>query len=102
MNAIRMLAAAAALVACGCGGSQAHIIPGFGDSGVVFAKQAGNRPAATAATGLDSQEARIVSKTYRDSLARKEEKPKEEPYIMVTPQMQPMGQPLLPSVPRER
>jgi hypothetical protein len=102
MNAKRTIVAVGMLLALGCAGRKAHIVPGYGESSDVFAKQAGNRQPAKAATGLDSQEARIVSTTYRQSLAPKETKPKEEPYIIVAPPTQQAMQPLAPSVPKER
>jgi hypothetical protein len=52
--------------------------------------------------GLDSQEAAIISETYRTSLAPKDAKPKDEPILIVAPPSRDAPAKLMPSVPQER
>ncbi len=57
---------------------------------------------ARATTGLDSQEAAIVSDSYRKSLAPKDAKTTDQPVLYVAPPSRDYAQPLAPSVPKER
>lgn len=57
-----------------------------------------------AVKGLDAQEAGIVARSYRESLAPKDARPREEPQVLIM--KQPTGRggpaaPLAPSVPRD-
>jgi len=104
-HSLKLLAALALGAAAGCA-ARAHITPTHGQSSrAVFARQA--PPVAEVAgpvSGLDSQEASIVSDTYRASLSPKDAPPKEDPYLMVAPPPRTSGRAMLPppSVPRER
>jgi hypothetical protein len=97
--------AVVSLVVVGCAGKP-HLIDEYGTSyHAAFAVQADARPLgpAQAAAGLDSQDAAIITQTYRASLAPQEAKPKDQPILIVTPPS-PQGpaQKLAPSVPQER
>jgi len=102
-----MKLAIAALVAftVACGG-RAHLEPGYSRSyrGQFAAQEArppGAKPA-TAAPGLDAQEASIIANSYRKSLSPKEERQYgAEPILVVAPPQRAAGHPLLPSVPKE-
>jgi hypothetical protein len=99
----RWMLVAALLAVSAC--SQRHLTKDFGSSfHEAFQAQAAPRPGgpARAAGGLDSQEAAIVSQTYRTSLAPKDAKPKDQPVLIVAPPSQGGAQKLAPSVPQER
>jgi hypothetical protein len=90
----------------GCG-ARAHITPTQGESySAAFAQQAPRPPKiAGPVRGLDSQEAAIISSSYRRSLAPKAAEAKEEPILLVAPPSQQpggYGMKLAPSVPSER
>lgn len=94
----------AAVGIAGCGGRKQHLIEGKGTSYyAAFDGQAVRREhgPATPVAGLDSQEAAIVSQSYRTRLAPKETKPVDQPILMVAP-THGAAQPLAPSVPKER
>jgi hypothetical protein len=95
----------AALAGPGCGWRKQHIVPGYGSScDRAFAAQAVPRKGgpAQAAAGLDSQEAAIVSQTYRTGLSPKDVKPKDQPILLVAPPSRDGAPKLAPSVPQER
>ena len=98
----RWILAVVVLAALACGGRQ-HLQEGYGSSyHSAFDVQANPRPEpARATTGLDSQEAAIVSQTYRASLAPQDTKPKDQPILIVAPPTPGMPK-LPPSVPPER
>ena len=87
--------------ATGCGWRKQHLTADYGRSYAnAFAVQrvTSERAApAAAVTGLDSQEAAIISDTYRASLAPKGVAVTEQPVLMIAPQ-RPAGRPA-PSVP---
>jgi hypothetical protein len=92
-----------ALAAPAC--SERHLNKDFGSSyRAAFEAQAPPRPGGPArpATGLDAQEASIVTQTYRTSLAPKDTKPRDQPVLIVAPPAQGGAQKLAPSVPQER
>lgn len=103
----RGLLAAALIAGAGCVGPQ-HLGDGVGRSTrMAFDRQAVRPPSeacAVAVTGLDSQEAAIISDAYRRSLAPKGAAVEEEPVLFVAPQpANAMNRPLPPpSVPQER
>jgi hypothetical protein len=89
----------------GCGGRKQHLIEGYGSSyDPLFASQRVGKPSApaVAVTGLDSQEAAIISDDYRQSLAPKGHKVGEEPVVLVAPPSKERPIPLAPSVPKEK
>jgi hypothetical protein len=103
MTSHRILVAAV-LLSAGCARDQ-HMIEGYGASyHAAFATQAPDRPQgpARAIQGLDSQEAWIISETYRQSLGPKDTKPKDQPVLMVAPPTLERPQLPMPSVPKER
>jgi hypothetical protein len=90
----------------GCA-ARTHITPTQGQaSSAVFASQAPSLPKVTGPVhGLDSQEAAIISSSYRHSLAPKAAEAKEEPILLVAPPSQQgggYGMKLAPSVPSEK
>lgn len=99
---------AAALAALALSCARQHLTPTQGQSyDAAFAAQRAPLPPASAkrgaAVGLDSQEAEIIADSYRRSLAPKDEKPNEEPIIIVPPPTQGGYQrapALAPSVPK--
>lgn len=100
----RWIFVATALATAACG-PRPHLIDGHGTSyRAAFAAQAPPRAdgPAQASVGLDSQEAAIVAHTYRAGLAPKDERPKEQPVLVVTPPSRDAPQKLAPSVPQER
>jgi hypothetical protein len=99
-----LLAPFLVIVAVGGCASRAHLTPTQGQSyNAVFERQA--PPVARIAgpvKGLDSQDAAIISSTYRRGLAPRNAQVKEEPMLLVAPPVQQRGaMPLAPSVPRE-
>lgn len=97
--------AAATIAAAGCGWRQQHLDPSFGKSyDAAFAAQHARAagPPVAAVTGLDSQEAKIISESYRAHLAPKGQKVQEEPLIFIAPPSRERPQALAPSVPKER
>jgi hypothetical protein len=100
----RVLWMAVLLAIAGCGGRKQHLDKHFAQSTVqAFAVQRLERSGAPAAavTGLDSQEAAIISDAYRSRLAPKGVKVEEEPIILVAPPTRERRYPLAPSVPKE-
>ena len=95
------------LVAGIIGCARAHITPTYGESySAAFARQSPTgAKVATPVSGLDSQEAAIISASYLRSLAPKTVQPKEEPILLVAPPAQGGGYgmtKLAPSVPSEK
>jgi hypothetical protein len=102
------LAVLAAAAACGCSAPE-HLTPGFGESyRAALDRQAIREPGTFAqpVTGLDSQEAAIISETYRRSLAPKQRQGEalEEPLIYVAPPDNRMNKANMPppSVPQDQ
>jgi hypothetical protein len=95
-----LLVCAAALLACGW--RQQHLDQHHGQSyDAAFAAQQGPARAPRApVTGLDSQEAALISSTYRTSLAPKNAKVKDDPILVVAPPNRDRVAPLPPSVPK--
>ena len=93
--------------AFGCG-ARAHITPTQGQSySAVFKEQGPAKAKVTGpVSGLDSQEAAIISTSYLRSLAPKNAQQKEEPILLVSPPSQGGGyggnMKLAPSVPPEK
>jgi hypothetical protein len=90
-------------MAVACAGRRKHLEADHGRSYQrAFAAQRSSAPGAPrqAVSGLESQEAAIISDGYRASLAPKEVKVKDEPYIIVAPQTRDRPQQLAPSVPK--
>lgn len=91
----------------GCG-TPAHLTEGFGESyRTVYSRQAIRPPqqCAEPVTGLDSQEAAIISESYRRSLAPKGQSTDEEQsLIYMAPRLQGSQQKPLPppSVPQDQ
>ncbi len=90
----------------GCA-SRAHITPTQGQAySAAFAQQVPPMAKVTGPVrGLDSQEAAIISSSYRRSLAPKTAQVKEEPILLVAPPSQQgggYGMKLAPSVPSEK
>ena len=86
-----------------CGWRRDHLTQAYGESfRASFAAQHQTKEAASAVTGLDSQEAAIISDAYRASLIPKGVKSAEEPLILVAPPSRERQQPLAPSVPKEK
>ena len=107
MSTMRSLCVVLAFAAAGaaCGGRKQHLIEAYGSSyDPLFAAQRAKKdPApAVAVTGLDSQEAAIISDDYRQRLAPKGHKVGEEPVILVAPPSRARPMPLAPSVPKEK
>ena len=95
------------LVATVAGCARARITPTHGLAySAAFAQQAPPRAKVTGpVSGLDSQEAAIISASYRRSLAPKDTQAKEEPILLVAPpssQGVGFGMKLAPSVPSEK
>jgi hypothetical protein len=95
------------LVAGIIGCARAHITPTYGQSSsAAFARQSPTKAKITGpVSGLDSQEAAIISASYLRSLAPKTVQPKEEPIRLVAPPGQGGGYgmtKLAPSVPIEK
>ncbi len=96
------------LVASLAGCARTRITPTHGQAySAAFAQQAPAKAKATGpVTGLDSQEAAIISASYRRSLAAKGAQPREEPQILLvappTPGAGYGGMKLAPSVPSEK
>lgn len=89
--------------AAGCGGRKQHLTPDHGKSyDAAFAAQRAGGAPAEAVSGLDSQEAAIVSDGYRAGLAPKGQKAEEQPVLLVAPPARERPQPLAPSVPAEK
>lgn len=97
------------LALAGCSGR--HLTRAHGESYRAFLdRQAFRRAAATppyaqAEKGLDAQEAAIVARSYRQSLAPKEARGREEPQVLIM-EKSPTGYqaaraPLAPSVPKD-
>jgi len=85
MTAVRTAVVAALLSACA---APAHLSEHFGAANrTAFAAQIVRQsgPPAQAVTGLDSQEASIISDTYRHSLAPRGTRPEEQPILFVGP-----------------
>lgn len=96
------IAVAIALTGSACGGRKQHLTESYARSyDEAFTAQRGRAPGpvATAVTGLDSQEAAIISEAYRAGLFPKDVKPKEEPILYVAPPTRDRPQTLAPSVP---
>jgi hypothetical protein len=103
MKIMIVVVLAAALFAAGaCGGRKQHLANDYAKSyDAVFGAQRERTQAdpASAVSGLDSQEAAIISDGFRASLAPKGQKATEEPVILYSPQTRDRLQPLAPSVP---
>ncbi|BDG08486.1 hypothetical protein [Anaeromyxobacter paludicola] len=99
-----LLVAFAALAGCG---ARQHITPTQGRAyGEALASQRARTPAAgqaQAVRGLDAQEADIIAQGYRQSLAPKDSKVKDEPVLLIAPQQNVARQASLPppSVPKQ-
>jgi hypothetical protein len=96
---------ALALAALGCGCARAHLTEKYGESyAAVFSEQAPPRPKTVGpVSGLDSQEAAIISGSYRKSIAPKDTQVKDQPVLIVAPPTQQGGYgmtTLAPSVPK--
>ena len=103
MRTVLVTCAALATLA-GCAWRTDHLNREFGDAYVrVFHEQQANPAAkAMAVTGLDSQEAAIISDSYRVRLAPKGAEVDEEPVLIVTPQRRETRAAMpAPSVPKE-
>jgi hypothetical protein len=99
---MKCVAVLAVLAIAGCAGRKQHLIPDFGKSfDAAFAAQRAGTGPAEAVTGLDSQEAAIISDGYRASLAPKGQKAEEQPLLLIAPPSRERPQPLAPSVPKE-
>ena len=95
--------ALAAAVVGGCGWRKQHLTADHGKSyAAVLAAQSARSAPAEAVTGLDSQEAAIISEGYRSGLAPSGQKVKEQPVLLVAPPARERPQPLAPSVPGEK
>jgi hypothetical protein len=97
------LLAAAALGASACA-TQEHLIQNYGDSNRgAFAAQRQRTSAEPAqpVTGLDAQEAAIISDTYRKSLAPKGQAVPQEPVMVLNPTGPDARYVPPPSVPKE-
>lgn len=100
----------AAVFACAAGTACArgHLTPTHGkSSGVAFTQQGRASPkVGTAVSGLDPQEAAVISDAYLRRLAPKNAQVKEEPILLVAPPTQGGGYgaaaKLAPSVPKEK
>lgn len=99
----RWVACLALVAAVGCGWRKQHLSKDHGRSydAVFAAQRAGGKPT-PAVTGLDSQEAAIVSGAYRAGLAPKGQKGAEQPVLLLAPSARERPQPLAPSVPGEK
>lgn len=102
---MRTLIAIVLTLAAGCGFRQDHLSPGFGESydAALLAQRAHpDRTPAAAVSGLDPQEAAIISEGYRRRLAPKGQKVNEDPLIYLEQQsgLERPPPPLAPSVPR--
>jgi hypothetical protein len=79
---------ACGLVLAGCGSSQ-YLTEGYGRSYRAALERQAARPAdeptAEAVPGLDSQEASIISASYRASLVARGQSVEEEPIVFVAP-----------------
>ena len=107
MSCSLKLAGLALVVSLGGCASRAHVTPTQGQSySAAFAQQAPPMAKVTGPVrGLDSQEASIISSSYRRSLAPKAAQVKEEPILLVAPPSQQgggYGMKLAPSVPSEK
>lgn len=105
MRTVALAALVASLAIVGCSRKQ-HLSKFHGQSyDAVFAAQrapARAGPPQGPVEGLDSQEAAIISDSYRNSLARKTEKVDEQPLLLVAPPSRDRAAPALaPSVPKE-
>ena len=100
---LAVMALAVGIIGC----ARAHITPTYGESSsAAFGRQSPAKAKITGpVSGLDSQEAAIISASYLRSLAPKTVQPKEEPILLVAPPAQGVGYgmtKLAPSVPSEK
>jgi hypothetical protein len=99
------IAGVAVALTAGCGWRKQHLRAEYGQSyDAAFNAQRvrRERPPATVVAGLDSQEAAIISDSYRTSLAPKGQNVEEQPVLIVAPPSRERPPALAPSVPKER
>ncbi len=103
MASHRTLIAMGVLACAAC--ARSHLEERFGESNraIAVAQRVNAQPKAQAVSGLDSQEAAIISKHYRDTLTPKgSETGGIQPILMVAPPSRERASALpLPSVPKE-
>lgn len=99
-----IVAAVALVTLSGCGWRKQHLTSSYGlsyDAAFDAQRERRDKPPAVAATGLDAQEAALISDTYRRGLIPKGGTARQEPLILLSPaQQQPQYMPP-PSVPKD-
>jgi hypothetical protein len=99
------IAGVAVALTAGCGWRKQHLRADHGQSyDAAFSAQRARseRTPAAVVSGLDSQEAAIISDSYRASLAPRDRKVEEPPVVLVAPPSRERPPVLAPSVPKER
>lgn len=99
-----VLAALALAALAGCSWRKQHLTRSFGqsyDSAFDAQRERRDKPPAVAVSGLDAQEAAIISETYRRGLVPKGGTSRQEPLILLSPATQQRPYVPPPSVPKE-
>ncbi len=99
------IAALALVTLAGCGWRKQHLTGSYGlsyDSAfAVQRERRADKPPAVAVSGLDAQEAAIISDSYRHGLVPKGGTARQEPLILLSPAQQERPSMPPPSVPKE-
>ncbi len=104
MRAMCVVASMVLLTMAGCGWRKQHLTRAYGESyDGTFAAQRErvNKAPAEAVTGLDAQEAAIISDSYRRGLAPKGGTARQESIILMAPPSSNQPYTPAPSVPKE-
>lgn len=99
-----VVVAMALVTLAGCGWRKQHLTSTHGlsyDAAFDVQRERRDKPPAVAATGLDAQEAAIISDTYRRGLIPQGGTARQEPLILLSPAQQSPAYVPPPSVPKE-